>query len=405
MRFSELLFLAVLASIPIQLNKFFFPQFSFVLGIPIDYLAVSVYFIDILIILLFCATIIKPPKNFYKFLKNKKSTIYLLGAFDIYLFLNAYFFSQSQTISLLFALKILEFSLFCVIATYFFSQKNVFKKSQKIIAFTVTWQATIAIFQFLLQRSLGLHLLGERSFDSTTVSIAHTQIFGSQFLRSYGTFPHPNILGAYFLISLILISTNRKKNQKLFSLSTLMSGIGLILTFSKTALFMAIASVVNLKNKRKTLLAVLILSATLAYLYLTYLNQSYLESIAERIILISSSLEIAKANLFFGVGSNNFILAISKYNLTSISQVRLLQPVHNVFLLILSENGLIGLTLFFLFLQKISGQVNTKLKGVAFLVLMAYLSLDHFMWTLEQGQLLLFLALAYILSSQKEAAS
>lgn len=405
MRVSELLFLAVLASIPIQLNKFFFPSFSFVLGIPIDYRAVSIYFIDILIILLLVVVAIRPPKNFYNFLKNKKSFLYTLGALNIYLFLNAYFLSQSQTVSLLFALKILELSLFCAIAIYYFSEKKVFKKSQKVIGFTTVWQSALAISQFLLQKSLGLHLLGERSFDASTVSIAHTQIFSSQFLRSYGTFPHPNILGAYLLISLVLLNTNKKNKQTWLNFPSIASVIALLLTFSKTALFMTIIAVVSLKTKLKTLLLTLILLASSAYFYLNYLNQSYLDSIAERIMLASSALEIAKENILFGVGSNNFILAISKYNLTSISQVRLLQPVHNVFLLILSENGIIGLVLFSIFFLKVLGHTNTKLKSVAFLIVMAYFSLDHFLWTLEQGQLLLFLVVAYIVSSQKEATS
>lgn len=405
MRFSELLFLAVLASIPIQLNKFFFPSFSFVLGIPIDYRAVSIYFIDILIILLLASIAIRPPKNFLKFLKDKKSFIYTLGTLNAYLFLNAYFFSQSQTVSLLFAIKVLEFSLFCIVATYYFSQKKVFKKSQKIIGLTLACQSALAIAQFLIQKSLGLGLLGERSFDASTVSIAHTQIFGSQFLRAYGTFPHPNILGAYLLISLVILNTNQKNKHNWSSFQGLVASAALLLTFSKTALFMAIITVVSLKARIKTLLLTLILLASSAYIYLKYFNQSYLDSIAERIMLAASAIDIAKAHLLFGVGSNNFILAISKYNLTSISQVRLLQPVHNVFLLILSENGIIGLTVFALFFFKVLTQIDTKLKSAVFFIVLAYLSLDHFLWTLEQGQLLLFLSIAYILSSQKEAVT
>ncbi len=403
MRFSELLFLAVLASIPIQLNKFFFPSFSFVLGIPIDYLALTIYFTDILIVLLIIAIAIRPPKNFYKVFKNKKGLLYSLAAFNIYLFINAYFFSQNREVSLIFSLKILEFSLFCAVATYFLSQKEVFKKSQKVIAFTVIWQSVLAISQFLLQRSLGLHLLGERSFDVSTTSIAHTQIFGSQFLRSYGTFPHPNVLGAYLLISLIVLNTNKKSKQSWFNTQNITSSIALIMTFSKTALLMAMVAVISLKARVKILFLALILLITFAYFYLAYLNQSYLDSIAERIVLASTALKITQGNFLFGVGSNNFILAISKYNLTSISQVRLLQPVHNVFLLILAQNGIFGLILFSLFFFKVSSHVNTKLKSVAFLVILVYFSLDHFLWTLQQGQLLLFLTVAYILSSQKEA--
>lgn len=405
MQVAELLFLAVLASIPIQLNKFFFPSFSFVLGIPIDYRAVSIYFIDILIILLIAAVAIRQPKNFYPFLKNKKSFIFALIALNFYLFASACFLSQSQTVSLIFALKILEFSIFSTIAAYYLSEKEVFKTGVTVISFTVLWQSALAILQFLFQRSFNLHILGERSFDVSTISIAHTQIFGSQFLRPYGTFPHPNVLGAYLLISLLIINTSIQSRQKPGTLTVSASTISLVLTFSKTALLLLLSLAIFLKGKLKTAIVLIILLSSAAYFYLKYFNQSYVDSIAERIVLSSTALEIAKTYLLFGVGSNNFILAISKYNLTSISQVRLLQPVHNVFLLVLSENGLIGLALFSLLFLTISRQVDTKLKGAAFVIIMAYFSLDHFLWTLEQGQLLLFLIVAYILSSQKEATS
>ena len=55
MRLSDFLFLATLAAIPIQLGKFFWIKSSFVLGIPIDYRAVSIYFADIIIFLYICA--------------------------------------------------------------------------------------------------------------------------------------------------------------------------------------------------------------------------------------------------------------------------------------------------------------------------------------------------------------
>ena len=45
---ANFLFLAVLALIPVQLNKYFFITPSFVLGIPVDYRAISFYLSDIL---------------------------------------------------------------------------------------------------------------------------------------------------------------------------------------------------------------------------------------------------------------------------------------------------------------------------------------------------------------------
>ena len=74
MKASDLLFLTVLLFLPVQLNKFFWPQFSFVFGIPQDLLAISVYLSDVLIIfyvLVFAAEFI-----FKKGVKNRLADFY-----------------------------------------------------------------------------------------------------------------------------------------------------------------------------------------------------------------------------------------------------------------------------------------------------------------------------------------
>lgn len=72
----QLLFLLALASIPVQLGKFFFFDFSYVLGIPIDYRAPAVYLSDILIIVYILAFTEKNFKNFHKIFKLRKNFIY-----------------------------------------------------------------------------------------------------------------------------------------------------------------------------------------------------------------------------------------------------------------------------------------------------------------------------------------
>src|SRR3990167_5387999 len=242
MKASDLLFLAVLLSLPIQLNKFFWPQFSFVFGIPQDLLAPAVYLSDILIIfyvLAFAAEFIfkKGVKNrLADFYERQKIFILAAIAFNLYLFVNALFISDRPLLSLWFSLKVFEFSLFAVFAQFTLSKKRLFKLSLTALAFSVFWQSSLTLLQFALQRSLGFWFLGERSFSADTPSIAHVYIFGKQLLRPYGTFPHPNVAAAFFVVSFVILSVRKeskitKLNIFTFSLSLLSVG----LTFSKGA--------------------------------------------------------------------------------------------------------------------------------------------------------------------------
>ena len=94
---------------------------------------------------------------------------------------------------------------------------------------------------------------------------------------------------------------------------------------------------------------------------------------------------------------------LSKLNLFSPAETRLLQPVHNVFLLILAENGVIGLLLFAALLLAVARNVKGKVKTALFLTILTYASVDHFLWTLAQGQLMFWLILGYIISERRNS--
>jgi O-antigen ligase len=126
-------------------------------------------------------------------------------------------------------------------------------------------------------------------------------------------------------------------------------------------------------------------------------------SLAERLLLSQAALDISLQNPLFGVGSANFIPELSKLNLYSLSETRLLQPVHNVFLLIMAENGIIGLLIFSLFLLIVSKYLNSAKKVVIFLAMLFYFSVDHFLWTLQQGQLIFWFLIAFLLTDEKRS--
>ena len=109
---AELLFLVVIASVPVQLGKFFFPDYSYVFGIPIDYRVQAVYFSDIAIILYLAFSVkslvssSKKQKQLIDFF-FKKNPFYLISltALVAYMVISNLFVSVSKIASLYFSLK------------------------------------------------------------------------------------------------------------------------------------------------------------------------------------------------------------------------------------------------------------------------------------------------------------
>lgn len=401
---SQYLFLVALAALPIQLNKFFFLDFSFVLGIPIDYLALSIYASDIAIIAYILFFLKENGRKIKKIYTARKIPIIIFLIFNLYLFLTSIFVSKSPPVSLWFSLKSLEFSIFTILASITLDKARVRKWAVLVLLISISWQSAVIILEFIFQKSLGLAFLGERSFDSSTTSIAHSQIFGSQFLRPYGTFPHPNVAAAYLIVSLIIIVMSQKTIKFPKIPLAAASIIALVLAFSKSALLaLFLAQFAIIKSARLLIIGIII--SIIAGVIIGHLNDSELASISERFILSQAALDIALKNPLFGVGSGNFILEAAKLNLTALSETRLLQPVHNLFLLILAENGVFGLLIFSALLLTVAGYINSKIKFALFIVLLIFASFDHFLLTLQQGRFIFALITAFILTSPQSKST
>lgn len=401
MSLSSTLLLVVIASIPIQLGKFIFLDHSYVLGIPIDYRALSIYFSDLTVISYILISFAEKYREIPNIYKKNKAYIITIFIFNLFLLSNI-LFSTSKLASLLFTIKINIFSILSIFAIHTFSMKPFQVKAKIVLKIAIFFESLIIISQFLFQKSLGLWILGERNFDSTTVSIAHVQILGAQLLRAYGTFPHPNVAASFLLFSTIIVSN--PKFKKIHPIPLLFfTAIAMIFTFSKSALIVVLSSLLIFSDKAKRLLLLIIASIFLIAFFKAAYFSTQIATIAERVLLAQVALDISSKNLFFGVGSNNFILKLSSFNLTSLSQTRLLQPVHNVFLLILAENGLFGLLLFSLLLFVVSKNIKSKKSAAIFIGMLVYASIDHFFWTLQQGQIIFFLLFSYILGFKNKA--
>jgi O-antigen ligase len=112
-----------------------------------------------------------------------------------------------------------------------------------------------------------------------------------------------------------------------------------------------------------------------------------------------AELAVAAGKMFsekplLGIGLNNFSLELPQKNLGQPSYWRL-QPVHNIFLLSLSETGLAGFLALFLLcylaIKKASPKRGYALAALLFVLLTGFF--DHYWLTLQQNQLLLAITL------------
>lgn len=383
-RLEQTLLFLTLLFLPTQLGKHFWPQFSYIYSLKIDYLSPTLYFWDLLVGCLGLVWILGKPK---------------VNKIALNLFL---FFMLAQSVSLMEAINLgaglvrLEQYLIAGLFGIYLASSNfkiIFSKLQLPLMIAFLFEFALALMQFIKGETLGFWVLGERSFSLSTPSIAKFDYYGRQFLRPYGTFPHPNVLAAFMVVASILL------NKKII---TFLAGLTVLLTVSRAAMTAwLIAALWLIKGKGRILLLFLMLSA-LPILYTRFEATFSYDSLSflRRESLNSQALNIFLKNPFLGAGLNNFI-QVSATDL-SVGPSRFLQPVHNIFLLSLAETGLIGL----ISLISLMGYPILRLFRLYSILLIwaVIISLglfDHYFLTLPQGYRMLFLVWGLSLSYLK----
>jgi hypothetical protein len=451
LKIHEIFFALLVVLLPIQLGKHFWPDWSYVWGLRIDYLSPTVYLTDLLVLGIV----------FFWFLENRnhlgggaklkafllrggtKKKLLLPISISAFLLLNA-FLSQNQPASFYKLIKILEFAL---LGFYVSRHRNLLPVTCYLLPLAVAYSSLIAIAQFIKQASIGgfFYWLGERTFSVVTPGIAKAVINGQLVLRPYATFPHPNVLAGFILISLVLILQLRRKLKTprrwkqsyvfflrgealakfLFWFTFLVGLVTIALSFSRSVWLMGCLIGFYLlwkyflgKMKKRTprrwgnSLATLLRGGTVLALSLGILGMFGLlgkglssdGAISQRLDLAKASVGMIKEYLWVGVGLNNFIVRLPEYWSAS-WRIRFLQPVHNIYLLVAAETGLAGLLVFLWFLvltiKKQLEILNYKLLIPILVILLLGLT-DHYWLTLQQTQLLMVIVLG--LSWNKDIA-
>ncbi len=415
---SFLLFL-VIVLIPSNLFlKFIYPG-AYVHGILVDFLLPKLYLSDFPIIALLILWIVttKIPKAV------KKITGILCLASTVHLFFVA-LFSPSTTLSTAwFVVKLFEMVLFmCWLVDHRFLLKG------RIIILAICTmlliQTPLAIYQNITQHQVfGYWFLGEPTLN-VSPEIAKTDLPGSVRILPYGTTPHPNILAGISVASVgFLIYAGATPLLIMFALLNALLIISLTYSLSALiALVLGIGTILYIirdKSKEKTkiercaVVGVGILCAiTLVFLcspLLTpFLNPSQKPSVlTSPSILRRAQLEQIAVNAFLsspleGVGLNRFTIEMERFGTIS-ANTKFLQPTHNIPLLYLAETGLVGVLFFILLFKIVHEYYSANFFGFCFLFipLSVLLSLDHYLFTLQQGQLVFAFVIAMMIKKRK----
>ena len=429
-KIKQILFLTIVLFLPTQLGKHFWPEFSYIFGTKIDYLSPTIYFNDILITLLIFLEAKIIFKKISGILKQRVWFFVLIPVFLIAILGS----SLVWQLSLLKLLRIIEYSVFGLLVWIYFQKNNRQSGFFIVFSFGALFESILAIYQFFFQKSFGgiFWLLGERFFNSATPQIAQIEIFNGLYARPYGTFPHPNVLAGYLsavvlLIAGYLINKNRKKisfKEKSFYIVTLFFSVtAVFISFSRTGwFFLATSSLLffltsGTKNKLKYFLGIglglLLISKTVLFSLVSQRLISLFTDDAKSVYLRASlneaAIKIISSHPLFGAGLNNFIPAMSIfYHWTG--ELRSYQPVHNIYLLLLSEAGITGLAVFLmgvgLTFKNLINHKNLLIKNGYLIIIFAGLLLvglfDHYLLTLPQGQLLLALMIGLCFVNEKK---
>lgn len=376
MKWHQRLFALLIILLPTQLGYHFWPEWAMVLGRRIDYLSPTIYLTDIIILLLLSFW-------FFEGVPRFKKSIILSGLF---IGINIYF-SVNQPAALYKWIKVLEFGL---LGWYIVKTKPNFPFITFCLSVGILYSSLIAVGQFFFQHSLGgiFWLLGERTFTVDTPGIARVALSGQEFLRAYGTFPHPNVLGGFLAVTLPLLlqakkSLPRRQAGKWFYMSFGLGVIALILTFSRSAWFVGLVAMIVILTKRKKSLLFISVILVLIAIQINFKE----ESVVVREQLNNAALSLWQHSPLVGVGLGNFLVRLPE--VLASRQIYFLQPVHNIYLLVLAETGIIGFIMVLLLLRHTIKKLQIPLIA---LLLLGFV--DHYPLTLQQGQLLFTLVLA-----------
>jgi hypothetical protein len=309
-------------------------------------------------------------------------------------------------------------------------------------------QGALALWQVGAQMIFANTILGIATQDPATLGTAVIQAGDRRMLRAYGSFPHPNVLGAYLAVSMawcpILLRLAREKWQWLIILGASQVILaGLLVSFSRGAWIAALAGSgtalavrffcrkesngyrrqeLAKQTKPPIVISPLVIFVLLCAMMVGIFSVSFFDelrvragiqrtrledqSIDERISLFVRSAPLLREVWYRGTGIGNFTNSLFVYERDRAKDRAwyTYQPLHNVLGMIGAELGIVGAIVFVavaLFLILAMPVMAYPLIGT-----LATLSLfDHFLWTLPVGIFMVSMTLGVLVRKDGEQIS
>ncbi|MEA2113475.1 MAG: O-antigen ligase family protein [Patescibacteria group bacterium] len=404
-----------------------------------EWTSAFLYLTDILILILFLFWFFRSREK--RFFKNgiklvegavAKSGFWLV----IFLAIGLVSLIQARNIQLGFYawFKLLEFSVLFFYVKNNFRELFNFTRVAQALVISGFVQSLIAFAQYAEQKSLGLKFLAESPLKAGMNGVAKIIVNGLTIIRPYGTFPHPNILAAFllFCVFCLYFLWLAKKRSFVWNCLLIVAGFFIIsafwLSFSRTAILVFLFAIplyfiLLLRQKYEPIYEKPIGKIILIFLFIVFCSCLFI-SLAQTEIFsrfaISSSEQAVGLRVFYnetafsvineypllGIGQGNFVWGIGQA--LDLMSSWLYQPVHNVYLLIASETGLLGLVAFLMFLFLVLSHAWRNVENIPRLgitiLFCGFLFIgifDHFFWTLQQGQLMFWIVLGILASQER----
>lgn len=291
-------------------------------------------------------------------------------------------------------------------------------------------QSVLALWQFAVQHVFASKWLGMSEQNPEWLGVQVIEQAGERTLRAYGSLPHPNMLAGFLVVAIFVgfaVWIEHRRKSSLWVLMLLSAGLWA--TFSRQAwIALVVAGGLLLvrwffrglgedRALMKAGLAVagpfILLSALFPQLIATRIQgNERLEqrSIQERQEFAQESQALSSEHWFNGVGIGNYtyVLFEEDEERGATQESYTYQPVHNIYLLTLSELGLFALIPFgalAIFLLRAFSTATKKTIGfVCAMVSLLVIGLfDHYLWSLHFGILLFWLTLITMTQQEKES--
>lgn len=246
------------------------------------------------------------------------------------------------------------------------------------------WTSIFAVAQWFSGEVIGSTFFGMAAQLPSDLGVSVIETVSGRFLRAYGSLSHPNMLGG-FLVVVILSSLNllhyveRRISRSMIISGVFICSVSLCVTFSRAAflglifgfllLFILAVAKQKLFEYQKVFFVILGIVFLLSIQGVIYadivavrFSNSRLEqqSIEERIDSLNGVIPLFLERPFLGLGYHTYSQALFIRD-REVRPVWVYQPVHNAFILLLVETGVLG---FVMFMVVVSTTIAMRLKRI-----------------------------------------